>query len=302
MKIAVIIPPASINLGNDFFALGGLHAAKQVFPDADFRLIEFYDSGENSNGPGRTCFFIPATLEWIKNEADMIILFAGCALHTNLAHLYEPLLNTGVPFVGWGLSPTQYNESDIQFAKLIADNSKLLITRDDRICKLVGDYPNLMSGLDGGWWFGDSFGYPDKSSHYNIVNLEKSAVLDVRACLEYLKKLDPSQTTFITSNNCESGMHWSDPRSLTITNAKQLWSLYANAGFVTTTRAHTTICCLTSGVPVDYLGIRDNRVEGMLESVGIYINNGDMKNVNECKEKIVIAKANFLREVKERLA
>ncbi len=303
MKIAAVIPPGSANLGNDFFSHGGLYAASQVFSDADFRLIEFYDSGERSYGAAQTCFFLPATLEWIKQEADMIILFAGCALHTNLAHLYEPLLNTGVPFVGWGLSPTQYNQSDIEFAKYIADRSKLLITRDDRICQLVGEYPKLMSGLDGGWWFGDSFSYPDKMSGYSVVNLEKGGRLDLLATNDYISKMSQEQlqNIFISSNNCERQYHANHPRSLLITNAKQLWSLYSNAEFVATTRAHTTICCLTTGVPVDYLGIRDNRVEGLFESVGIYIENGDMQDIEGCCQKVIAAKAKFINDVKERL-
>ena len=301
MKIAAVIPPASMNLGNDFFSLGGIHAAKQVFPEADFRLIEFYDSGERGFGSGQTCFFTPATLEWIKEEADMIILFGGCCLHTGLSHLFEPLLRTKTPFVGWGLSPTQYNQSDIDFAKNIADRSRLLITRDDRIAKLVGPRDNFLSGLDGGWFFGDSFGYPEKTSHYNVINIEKGGRLDVAASNNFRTTLSPADTTFYSSNNCERPYHYSHPQSLTVTNAKQLWSLYANAGFVVTTRAHTTICCLTAATPVEYRGIRDSRVLGLFESVGIHIENGDLKNPQECVSKIESSKAAFLEDVKGRL-
>ena len=68
-----------------------------------------------------------------------------------------------------------------------------------------------------------------------------------------------------------------------------------------TTRAHTTICCLTAGVPVDYVGIRDNRVEGLFESVGIYIGNGDIQDTEACRQKVIDAKAKFISDVKGQL-
>jgi len=308
LKIAAVIPPASMNLGNDFFSLGGIHAAKQVFPNGDFRIIEFFDSGEKGFNvakldrlPGQTCFFTPATLEWIRDEADLIMLFGGCCLHANLSHLFEPLLQTGTPFVGWGLSPTSYNQSDIDYAKYVADRSKLLITRDDRIYQMVGEYQNFMSGLDGGWFLGDSLKFPDRTSDYNVINIEKGGTLDVQASTNFLSKIDPSMTTFLVSNNCERQYHYYHSKSLSVTNARHLWSLYANASFVITTRAHTTICCLASGTPVTYVGKLDNRVEGLFESVGIHIKNGDLDDKDICKQKVEEAKTKFINEVRTQL-
>ena len=56
-------------------------------------------------------------------------------------------------FLGWGLSPTQYDQSDIAYAKQVADNPNTLavITRDDIICQKIGDYNKIISGMDGGF-------------------------------------------------------------------------------------------------------------------------------------------------------
>jgi hypothetical protein len=52
IKVAAIIPPSSRNLGNEFFALGGIEAFSQTFShvEKEISVIEFFDSGENSYG------------------------------------------------------------------------------------------------------------------------------------------------------------------------------------------------------------------------------------------------------------
>jgi len=307
IRVAAIVPPASRNLGNDFFSLGGIEAFKQTYKDVETEItyIEFFDSGEIGYGHGRTPLFTKATLDWIRDNADLVVLFAGCALHTNLKHLFDALFSTGVPFLGWGLSPTQYDSSDIAYAKEVADRSDVLavITRDDVIAQLCGDHKKIISGMDGGWWMGDSYIRPGKSSKYSVVNIEASNQLDPGRCLQvYGELLDKSDDpVYLVSNNCEYGYHFMHPSSLVITNARHLYTTLANADYVITTRAHSTICCLTAGAPLEYIGLRDNRVLGLMNTAGIDLNKDEHKNTQECVEKVAAAKQKFIETIRSRV-
>ena len=200
IKVAAIIPPSSRNLGNEFFALGGIESFSQTFShvEKEISVIEFFDSGENSYGQAKTPLFTDATLDWIKNDADLVVLFGGCCLRsplnrdTDLKHLFDVLFSTGKPFLGWGLSPTLYTEADVDYAKEVADhpNTLALITRDDIICQKIGDYNKIISGMDGGFWMGESFKGADRSSNYSVVNLEQSNQLDVAESAGNVRELE----------------------------------------------------------------------------------------------------------------
>jgi len=58
---------------------------------------------------------------------------------------------------------------------------------------------------------------------------------------------------------------------------------------------------LASGTPVTYVGKLDNRVEGLFESVGIHIRNGDLDDKDICKQKVEEAKTKFINEVRTQL-
>ena len=304
LKVAAIIPPSSRNLGNEFFALGGIEAFSQTFShiEKEISVIEFFDSGENSYGQSQTPFFTDSTLNWIKNKADLVVLFGGCCLHTNLKHLFDVLFDTGKPFLGWGISPTQYDQSDIAYAKQVADNPNTLavITRDDIICQKIGDYDKIISGMDGGFWMGDSFTGTGRSSNYTIVNLEQSNQLDVGNSLQTFEELSKktNDPVYMVSNNCELAYYFRHPKSLQITSAQQLWSTYANASYVVSTRAHTTICCLTSGTTIEYRGILDNRVVGLMLAAGIDLNGDDDLTSEQCASKVQESKESFMERVR----
>ena len=305
MKVAAVVPPASLNLGNDFFAEGGMECFRQVFSEheMDIHYIEFFDSGENGFAPnGQTSYFTPATLEWIKKEADLVVLFAGCALHEGQRHLFQPLLDTGVPFIGWGLSPTSYNDSDVKFAKEISDKSLALITRDNLIAELVGEYPKFISGMDGGWWMGDSYKRPGKSTGYTVINIEEGNSLNVGQSLaKYDELKSQDKMVYMVSNNCERNCHHMHPGSLLITSARHLYTTFANAEHVITTRAHTTICCLTNGVPVEYVGHLDYRTRSLMATVGVDMGNLSSYNPDDVQKIVASSKKNFVEMIRDKV-
>ena len=307
LKVAAIIPPSSRNLGNEFFALGGIEAFSQTFShiEKEISIIEFFDSGENSYGQYKTSFFTDATLNWIKNDADLIVLFGGCCLHTNLKHLFDILFSTGKPFLGWGISPTEYDQSDVAYAKQVADNPNTLavITRDNEICQRIGNYNKIIDGIDGGFWLGDSFKGAGKSSNYSVVNLESSGQLDIPNSLKFFEELSKKSDdpVYMVSNNCELAYYTRHPKSLQITSAQQLWSTYANANYVVTTRAHTTVCCLTNGVNVEYRGVLDIRIIGMMKAVGIDFTSDNNLTSEQCVSKIRESKKSFIEKIRKQV-
>ena len=302
LKVAAVIPPASINLGNDFFSLGGIEAFKQTFSNIEMQihLIEFFDSGERGFNDGRTSFFTEATLTWIKESADLVVLFGGCCLRPDMKPLFQPLIDTGTPFIGWGLSPTDYNQADVQFAKEIADQSLALITRDDIIAKMVGEYPKFMSGMDGGWWMGSSYNRPEKTSEYLVINIESGNKLNVNEAQKALEILQEQTKSpiYMVSNNCERDYHHMHPQSLLITNSRHLYTTLANASYVVTSRAHSTICCLTNGVPVEYVGSTEPRVMGLMKTVGYDFKNEGSLEPEEIMKKVEESKNNFMEKVR----
>jgi len=305
LKVAAVIPPASINLGNDFFSLGGIEAFKETFSDVEMQihLIEFFDSGERGFNEGRTSFFTEATLNWIKESADLVVLFGGCCLRPDMKPLFQPLIDTGTPFIGWGLSPTDYSQSDVKFAKEIADQSLVLITRDDIIAKMVGDYPNFISGMDGGWWMGKSYNRPEKTTEYLVVNIESGNKLNVhesQRAVDILKE-QTNSPIYMVSNNCERDYHHMHPQSLLITNSRHLYTTLANASYVVTSRAHSTICCLTNGVPVEYVGSTEPRVMGLMETVGYDLKNEGSLEPEEIMKKVEESKNNFMEKVRAKV-
>lgn len=307
LKVAAIVPPASINLGNDFFSKGGITAFKKCFPDTEVTLIEFFDSGEKwfDTKNGLTPFFTPSTLQWIKEESDLVVLFGGCCLHSNLKKLFDDIFSTKVPFIGWGLSPTAYNSNDVSFAKYVADRSLMLITRDNIIYNMVGKYNNFMSGLDGGWWMGESYKKPAKTLNYHVVNVEKGNSLNREYSINLYKSLKEKykdDPVYYVSNNCERDYHFMNKNSLLITSSEHLYTTISNASSVITTRAHSTICCLTNSTPVKYIGEKSNRVLGLMKSVDIDITNSkDIFETQACFEKVTRHKDEFINEVKNKV-
>ena len=101
------------------------------------------------------------------------------------------MFSTGKPFLGWGISPTEYDQSDVAYAKQVADNPNTLavITRDNEICQRIGNYNKIIDGIDGGFWLGDSFKGAGKSSNYSVVNLESSGQLDIPNSLKFFEEL-----------------------------------------------------------------------------------------------------------------
>lgn len=305
LKVAAVIPPASINLGNDFFSLGGIEAFKETFSDVEMQihLIEFFDSGERGFNEGRTSFFTEATLNWIKESADLVVLFGGCCLRPDMKPLFQPLIDTGTPFIGWGLSPTDYSQADVKFAKEIADQSLVLITRDDIIAKMVGDYPKFISGMDGGWWMGKSYNRPEKTTEYLVVNIESGNKLNVhesQRAVDILKE-QTNSPIYMVSNNCERDYHHMHPQSLLITNSRHLYTTLANASYVVTSRVDSTICCLTNGVPVEYVGSTEPRVMGLMETVGYNFKNEGSLEPEEIMKKVEESKNNFMEKVRAKV-
>ncbi len=149
---------------------------------------------------------------------------------------------------------------------------------------------------------GESYDRPSKTSDYTIVNIEKGNQLDSGASVakhdEFIKQ---GKTVFMVSNNCERNYHHMHPKSLLITSAKHLYTTFANANHVVTTRAHTTICCLTEGVKVDYRGILDYRTRGLMATVGVDLTKLETYDPMEVKVSVEASKKEFIDLVRSKV-
>lgn len=115
-------------------------------------------------------------------KVDLIVLFCGSCLHSNLSKLYYDLLEANVLFLAWGVSPIQYNSDDVSFARLILNRSNTvgIITRDAIIANKIGYHDKFISGIDGGYWMGETYKIPKKDIPYSIINLEKNNQIDIK--------------------------------------------------------------------------------------------------------------------------
>lgn len=294
MKIAYLYPPASLNLGNSFFSEGGKHLLEQTFMRHEIRGFEFFDSGFrhfNSRssllpwkvgfGKGSSAFFTPATTEWIRNSADLVVVAGGGCMDPYFGELFDEIFSFGKPVLFWLVSASRFNVESVEFAsKTIFHSQTIAVISRDRILPLkIKESRKLLPGLDGAYWMTDISPKPHRSAAYSVLNLETGGSLDWKQVAKittpnYRTRDSDERAPVVVSNNNNIHHFWRNKNSVLITNAHALWDLYANASWVETTRLHTLVACLASGTPVKYVGIQDDRVVGLLGAVGVRLQSG----------------------------
>jgi len=90
-----------------------------------------------------------------------------------------------------------------------------------------------------------------------------------------------------------------DLRVLYISCAQQLCHLYQNASKVITTRAHTSVCCLSENIPIEYYGYMDNRALGIFKNMDIDFHNKEYLDVETCNQKIKMKKETYIHNLKD---
>ena len=106
---------------------------------------------------------------------------------------------------------------------------------------------------------------------------------------------------YITENNVHPSSNAIDGY-VQIGYADQLWNFYANASYVISTRVHTCVCCVSSGVPFTYLGGDSGGKSGrncLFNEIGLTLKREEEYNSEDYAEKITQAKENYLVKLKD---
>ena len=317
MKIALIHPPASFNLGNNFFTNGAEASIREVLgDDLDIQRVEFFDSSSlhfrkpridirrGVISSGRSPHFTNATRSWLQSWPDLVILVGGGCLDPALEGLFFEVTSLRKPTIYWQVSASGFGPGDIRITQqlLADDNTIAVITRDPILPKMIGKHAKLISGIDGAFWLSNLRPSPHRSEAYSVINVERKGRLDYRAANRFLKRNGEKirGEVYFSSNNLDYHDFFRHEKSLLITGYEQLFDLYANASLVVTTRAHTAIASMSSGTPLVYLGGFDNRVKGLFQGISEALGDtsGELElEKNQLVQEIEDAKQLFVQRV-----
>ena len=307
MKVAGLKCSGGLNQGNDFINFGGQYVLEQIHPNDTIEYFEFFDSCLPQWKTQE--ILTDSSLEYIKENFDIIYIFSGSAGHPVLYNnLFKKVDAIGVPFVVLGIGcGGQYDASE---AKAINDiynlpNCKYVITRDSKTYDFLEDKERALSGMDMAFFARDTI-KPRKensSSTYAVVNYEPGGLpTEVSGAYDLKRQLeDHYDKVYIVENNVHPSSNSID-NFVQIGYADQLWNFYANASYVITTRVHTAVCCVTSGVTFTYLGGDSGGKKGrncLFNEVGLILKTEEEYNSEEYSDKIIQAKDMYLIKLRE---
>ena len=307
MKIAAIMSSGGLNQGNDFINFGGQTVVERLNPESEIEYFEFYDSCLPQWKTKE--IFTQSTIDYIRNNFDIIYMFQGSGGSPVIRDsVFKPVNDIGLPIIVLGLGcGGVYDSGEMQAMNDIHNlcNVKKLITRDSKAYGFLEDNTKAYSGIDLAFFAKDTIKPRKENSgaNYAVVNYEPhglptelSGAYDLKKQLE--EHYDP---VYIVENNVNP----SDTRIdnfVQIGYAKELWNFYANASYVVTTRVHSAICCVSSGVKFTYLGADNGGKKGrncLFNEIGLTLITGDEYDGKDYLDKIDEAKENYIKNVRE---
>ncbi len=305
MKIAALKCSGGLNQGNDFINFGGQTVLEKLFPKDEIEYFEFFDS------------FLPhwktkeiltqSTIDYIKENFDIIYIFSGSAGSPVLyEYLFKKIDSIGIPFVSLGIGcGGQYDASESKAMNDIYNlpNCKYVITRDSKTYEFLEDKEKALSGMDMAFFARDTIKSRKENSSFNyaVVNYEPGGnPTDVGAAYDLKKQLEEIyDKVYIVENNVNPSSTGID-NYVQIGYASDLWNFYANASYVVTTRVHTCVCCVSSGVSFTYLGGDSGGKKGrncLFNEIGLTLKTEEEYISEEYSDKIDEAKKNYLNKL-----
>ena len=307
MKVAGLKCSGGLNQGNDFINFGGQFVLENLHPKDSIEYFEFYDS---CLPQWKTKEILTAsTVEYIRENFDIIYVFSGSAgspvLYTSL---FKKVDEIGLPFVALGIGcGGQYDSSEAAAINDIYNlpNCKYVITRDSKTYEFLKENDKALSGMDLAFFARDTIKQrqENSSSKYAVVNYEPHGMpTEVSGAYDLKKQLEEIyDKVYIAENNVHPSSNAIDGY-VQIGYADQLWNFYANASYVISTRVHTCVCCVSSGVPFTYLGGDSGGKSGrncLFNEIGLTLKREEEYNSEDYAEKITQAKENYLVKLKD---
>lgn len=277
MNITYVKAPVESNMGNGFFSDGGEYIIRTIVKDK--HKISTVTHNESAD-------FL--SYDSISNT-DLFILGWGCVLtDNNLPRLLRPMYKQK-NIIALGFGCTYYDDTEKRIAQEFAKHCKLFTTRDNYTYNFVKDCTITVNGIDSGFFCSEFYSdKTSKSEKYCISNIDNQSLAqtDNEKQLKDIQKRYPNHKCFFTSNNY--GDTTRDPC--------ELWNLYKHAEYISTTRAHTAICCLTEQTELYYCGHMDKRALGMFEAcdIDLSVKRADIK---ESYRKIQKRKSLYIEEL-----
>ena len=277
MNITYVKAPISSNMGNGFFSDGGEYIIRNIVKDK--HKISTITHNESTN------FLSSNSI----SGTDLFILGWGCVLtEHNLPRLLKPMYKQK-NIIALGFGCTYYNETEKRIAQEFAKHCKLVTTRDNYTYNFVKDCTVTINGIDSGFFCSEFYSdKTSKSEKYCISNIDNKQLSKTNNTkqLEDIQKRYPNYKCFSTTN--KHGEKNNDPC--------KLWNLYKHAEYVSTTRAHTAICCLTEQTELYYCGHMDKRALGMFEACDIDLSTKST-DIKEAYKKIKERKSLYIKEL-----
>lgn len=289
MNITYIKAPPKSNIGNGFFSDGGEYIIKKIInPKHNISIITHNES-------------IKISKELIE-QTDMFILGWGCVLtEVNWNKLLYPIINLNKRIIALGFGCTYYNSIEKRISIEFAKHCELMTTRDNYLYEYVQNETNTINGIDSAFFCTEYYDKEQGNEDYCVSNIDDTNIGKTTDDIQlvHLLKQYPTHNQYVTCNQINT--HKQNIKYKNISDCKKLWNFYANAECVSTTRAHTAICCLSEKTKVNYYGHMDKRALGMFEACDIDLSK-NTTNINEAFEKIVKRKNKYLEELKNHLS
>ena len=309
MNIAALKCSGGLNLGNNFINFGGQSVLEKLYPNDRIEYFEFLDSTlpqwKNKNE-----ILTPSTIDYIKNNFDLIYVFSGSAGSVVMYnYFFKNLDKIGLPFIPIGIScGGTYDASEVESINNIANlpNCKKIITRDKTTTSYIEDKSKVYSGIDLAFFASDTINPRKENSDfkYAVVNYEPGGVCRVDEAYDLKKQLEETgdyDKVYIVENMVSVSNNNID-NYVQIGYADELWNFYANASYVITTRIHSCVCSIVSGVKVTYLGGDQGSVKGrncLFNEIGLSLKSEEEYDGKDYLDKIVDAKSNYISELEK---
>lgn len=232
-KIVLVVPTGSFNIGNEFIGAGMVNLIKSVNMGAEIYIFQS-ERGHN--------VFLPEEIQFI-NSCD-ILIYGGGSIIGNFCfnEFAHTLSNITIPKILIGAGLSQYNLPNYQnIIRNFYNVFTHIVTRDDFTFNIIRKYTNnVSSGIDLAFFAGDNLTLPKQKLPYTLSNVEVSETA-VPATYKIVNKYDSVNHKYLGTGQYLSHGYW-----------ETLYSLYANASFVETSRVHTFLVCISNGVKARY--------------------------------------------------
>ena len=235
-KIVLVLPAGVINVGNEFIGMGLVNLISSLFPEGNifrFEAERLHD------------VFLKEEIEFV-NSCDVLI-YAGGSIIGDFCYknFLKGIKNITIPKILIGAGFSHYNKNNSEICTKFLNIFDWIYTRDDVTYNFMKNirYSNVFSGLDMAFFSNESINIPPNTFKYTINNVEVNSSLPLEKDFTY--KLE---NKYKSSNHVWCGKH----PYLSHGYWETLFSLYANASYVETSRVHTLLVCILNGVECVY--------------------------------------------------